>query len=49
MFTDLIFFIREEAEAVLGKEGLTEGLFLVRESSTSQGDFVLRQNHGQKL
>jgi hypothetical protein len=22
---------------------------LVRESSTSQGDFVLRQNHGQKL
>ena len=29
---------------MLHKEGLVEGLFLVRESNSSLGDFVLRHN-----
>ena len=36
---------REEAESVLKEHGFTEGLFLVRESSTSLGDFVLSVVH----
>ena len=36
---------REEAESVLKEHGFTEGLFLVRESSTSIGDFVLSVVH----
>ncbi len=45
-FCILLIFLnnvcREETEALLQKDGLSEGLFLVRESSTSPGDFVLR-------
>jgi tyrosine-protein kinase len=32
---------RECADQVLRKHGMEEGLFLVRESSTADGDFVL--------
>ena len=36
---------REESEALLKENGFAEGLFLVRESSTSLGDFVLSVVH----
>ena len=36
---------REEAESALKEHGFAEGLFLVRESSTSLGDFVLSVVH----
>ena len=36
---------REESETVLKEHGFDEGLFLVRESSTSLGDFVLSVVH----
>ena len=36
---------REEADSVLKEHGFAEGLFLVRESSTSSGDFVLSVVH----
>ena len=36
---------REESESLLKEHGFEEGLFLVRESSTSLGDFVLSVVH----
>ena len=36
---------REDSESVLKDHGFTEGLFIVRESSTSIGDFVLSVVH----
>ena len=36
---------RERAEEVLAANGMGEGLFLVRESSTADGDFVLSVVH----
>ena len=36
---------RERAEEVLAAKGMAEGLFLVRESSTADGDFVLSVVH----
>ena len=36
---------REESESLLKEHGFAEGLFLVRESSTSLGDFVLSVVH----
>ena len=39
------FMSREDADSLLKEHGFTEGLFLVRESSTSLGDFVLSVVH----
>ncbi len=39
---------REEAEVRLRQNGFSEGLFLVRESSSSEGDFVLSVVHASK-
>ena len=36
---------RERAEEVLAARGMVDGLFLVRESSTADGDFVLSVVH----
>jgi tyrosine-protein kinase len=40
---------RLEAEAVLEKDGFDEGLFLVRESSSATGDFVLSIVHDKEV
>eukprot|EP00092_Neocalanus_flemingeri_P028200 GFUD01030624.1.p1 GENE.GFUD01030624.1~~GFUD01030624.1.p1 ORF type:complete len:807 (+),score=129.29 GFUD01030624.1:58-2478(+) len=40
---------REDAERILKDGGLTEGLFLVRESKSSQGDFVLSVVHNREI
>ncbi|XP_023930446.1 tyrosine-protein kinase HTK16-like [Lingula anatina] len=39
---------RDTAEYILKKGGMVEGLFLVRESAKSPGDFVLSLVHGRK-
>jgi len=40
---------REDAERILKNGGFTEGLFLVRESKSSQGDFVLSVVHDKEI
>ncbi len=40
---------REDAEEKLRERGFREGLFLVRESSTSEGDFVLSVVHREEV
>ena len=40
---------RERAEEVLSANGMAEGLFLVRESSTADGDFVLSVVHNSSV
>ena len=40
---------RLEAEDVLKDHDFTEGLFLVRQSESAQGDFVLSVVHGNEV
>ncbi|KAL5247465.1 hypothetical protein ACHWQZ_G019368 [Mnemiopsis leidyi] len=40
---------REAANSLLAAHGLTDGLFLVRSSASSSGDFVLSMTHGGQV
>ena len=43
------FQTRDRAEEILRENGFAEGLFLVRESSSAAGDFVLSVVHDQEV